>query len=100
MQPMVIGVLEVRLERFIDGNFFWLLLMNFNILLRTVLVLILSGHAVFLKKIASLLRNIEHNFYGNLKKTLAALNSIKNNPMVLSGVNPPKNIGTHGFVTA
>lgn len=60
----------------------------------------LSNQAIFLKKIASLLRNIEQNSYGNLKKTLALLNSFKKNPMVLSWVNPPKNIGIHGHITA
>ena len=60
----------------------------------------LSDQAIFLKKIASLLRNIEQNSYGNLKKTLASLNSFKNNTMVISWVNPPKNISIHGYITA
>jgi len=71
-----------------------------DIALNTAREKALSDHAVFLKKIATLLRNIEQNSYGNLKKTLATLNSFKNNPMVISWVNPPKNIGTHGFITA
>jgi len=60
----------------------------------------ISDHAIFLSKIATLLWNIERNSYGNLKKTLAALNSFKNNPMVVSWVNPPKDIGVHGFISA
>ncbi len=60
----------------------------------------ISNHAIFLKKLALKLSDIQLNSYGNLKKTLALLNSFKNNPMVMSWVNPPKNIGSHGRVSA